>query len=77
MTLAAPVRPTGEYALVGDLATMEVHDLTNEKPRCALASVFDAGRAVVFERDTAEQARDEGFDYCPFCVGAEPDEPAI
>lgn len=63
--------------LVGDLRTMEFHDLRNEKPHCCLPSTFEDGFAVGFDPDTADQARADGFDGCPFCVGREPDAPPV
>jgi hypothetical protein len=73
---AVHLRPTTSR-LVGDLRTMEIHDLGNEKPRCRLADTFEAGFAVTFRPDTTDQAHDEGFGDCPYCVGADLDYPAV
>lgn len=63
--------------LVGDLRTMELHDVANEKPRCRLADTFDNGFAVMFRPDTTDQAHGEGFADCPYCVGTELNCPGV
>ncbi len=48
---------------------MEVHDLKNEKEQCQINEIIEAGNAVVFDPDTLEQAKNEGYDNCAFCLG--------
>lgn len=66
-----------DVQFVGDLRTMEVHDVTNEKPRCGLPETIDAGYAITFLPDTITNASDEGFSWCPYCIGAEADSPVV
>jgi hypothetical protein len=72
-----PYQPSTRHDLVGDVHTMEFHDLRNEKPYCCLSRTFDDGFAVCFDPDTPHQARAEGFDECPFCIGRELDGPLV
>lgn len=66
---ARPQRRT----LLGDLRTMELHDLSNEKPRCRLDLVLAEGYAVTFSPDSLRQAHTEGFTDCPYCLGRDND----
>lgn len=74
--LVVPRRST-HLTLVGDLHTMEVHDMSNEKPRCRLDITFEDGPAVGFEPDSTKRAHDDGFNDCPYCIGSEPEEPLV
>ena len=64
-------RPTNKKYL-GNSNTdhMEVHDLGNEKPQCQIDEIISAENAVVFNPDTLEQAHDEGYDNCAYCIGS-------
>jgi len=48
---------------------MEVHDRSNETPRCQIDEIIANGHAVVFTPDTLDEARKEGYDKCAFCIG--------
>lgn len=51
---------------------MEVHDLDNEQTganRCQIDEIIEAGHQVIFELDTLDQARREGYNNCYYCVG--------
>ncbi len=70
--MAIPIssRPTDKrYLGNSDPDHMEVHDLKNEKPQCQINEIIKAGNAVVFSPDTLEQAKNEGYDNCAFCMG--------
>lgn len=63
-------RPTDKRYLGNSNAEhMEVHDLQHEVPQCQIDEIISAGNAVVFEPDSLEQAHDEGYDNCAFCLG--------
>ena len=59
-----------DAVVLGDIASMEIHDLGNLKPRCRLGEIVDAGNAVVLDPDTLTHARRAGFSGCPYCVGS-------
>ena len=70
--MATPIssRPTDKkYLGNSSSGHMEVHDLENEKPRCQINEIIEAGNAVVFTPDTLEQAHNEDYDNCAFCLG--------
>lgn len=74
--MATPVytRPTDKTYL-GNSAPghMEVHDLENEDKSpnaCQIDEIIEAGNAVVFNPDNLEQAHNEGYDNCAYCIGA-------
>lgn len=71
MAVAAPIRPK-TARILGDLQTMWAHDVSNEKVQCALAAAIDSGHGVTFVPDSAAQARLEGFEDCPYCLGPDP-----
>ena len=74
--MATPVdsRPTTKrYLGNSDPDHMEVHDLENEDTSpnaCQIDEIIEAGNAVVFDPDTLEQAHDERYDNCAYCIGA-------
>lgn len=74
--MATPVdsRPTDKtYLGNSDPDHTEVHDLENEDTSpnaCQIDEIIDAGNAVVFDPDSLEQAHDEGYDNCEYCIGA-------
>ena len=61
-------RPTDKRYL-GNTNKMEVHDLLNETPQCQIDEILRAGHAVVFTPDTLDQAHQEGYDNCAYCIG--------
>lgn len=64
--------PTHGRRYVGNINKQEVHDLDNEqteKNRCQIDEIIDADHAVIFDPDSLEQAHQEGFDNCHFCIG--------
>ena len=67
-------RPTDKrYLGNSDPDHMEVHDLDNEDTSpsaCQIDEIIEAGNAVVFDPDTLEQAHDERYDNCAYCIGA-------
>jgi hypothetical protein len=70
--MATPIysRPTGKkYLGNSDTDHMEVHNLWNEKPQCQINEIISAENAVVFYPDTLEQAHNEGYDNCAYCIG--------
>lgn len=58
---------TGRY--LGNRNHMEVHDLENETKRCQIDEIIRANHAEVFDSDTLEQAHEEHYDNCAFCIG--------
>lgn len=55
-----------------DRRHMEVRDLRNEDTRpnaCQINEIISAGNAVVFAPDTLQQAHNEGYDNCAYCIG--------
>jgi len=74
--MATPVysRPTDKRFLGNsDPGHMEVHDLKDEDTSpnaCQIDEIIEAGNAVVFDPDTLEQAHNEGYDNCAYCIGA-------
>ena len=68
--MAIPVshRPVGKRHL-GDVSTMQVHDLRNQKTACRIDETIRAGNAVVFSSDRLPQARVEGYRACTYCIG--------
>jgi hypothetical protein len=70
--MATPVyvRPTDKrYLGNNNPSKMEVHDLQNEQTNCQIDEILRANHAVVFDPDTLEQARSEGYDNCAYCIG--------
>jgi len=71
--MATPIysRPTNKkYLGNSDTDHMEVHDLLNGKPQCQIDEIISAENAVVFSPDTLEQAHNEGYDNCAYCIGS-------
>jgi len=54
---------------LGNSNTMEVHNLSAETPRCQIDEILEAGHDVAFSPDTLEQAHEQGFDNCAYCIG--------
>lgn len=64
--------PTFGNRFVGNVHKMEVHDLDNEKNgahQCQIDEIIAANHAKIFEPDTLDQARREGYDNCKHCIG--------
>ena len=56
----------------GNTNKKEVHDLDNEDTRpagCQINEIIAAGHAKTFDPDTLEQAHNEGYDNCAYCIG--------
>jgi len=68
MTIPVDCRPVGKRYL-GDLSTMQVHDLRNQKTACHIDETIRAGNAVVFASDGLPQTRVEGYRACTYCIG--------
>jgi len=51
---------------LGNSGSRELHDLSNEKPRCQLAKMRPDHRVYFASPQEAEQA---GYDYCSYCFG--------
>ena len=73
MTTPIYARPTDKTYL-GNSAPghMEVHYLKNEDTSlyaCQISEIIEAGNAVVFDPDTLEQAHQDGYDNCAYCIG--------
>ena len=63
-------RPTDKkYLGNSDPDHMEIHNLLNEKPQCQIDEIIRSGNAVIFNPDTLEQAHNEGYDNCAYCIG--------
>ena len=61
--------PLYESRFCGNINTKEVHDLDNEQTNCQIDEIIDAGHAKSFEPDELEQAHEEGYDNCAYCIG--------
>ncbi len=48
---------------------MEVHDLDNKQTNCQIDEIIETGHAKPFDPDTLEQAHNEGYDSCAYCIG--------
>jgi len=71
--MATPIYswPTNKkYLGNSDTDHMEVHELLNEKPQCQIDEIISAENAVVFSPDTLEQAHNERYDNCAYCIGS-------
>jgi hypothetical protein len=64
--------PTHGHRWAGDSRSSVVHDLDHEGQRCAVDETIRAHRLVIFEPDSLEQARMEGFERCSYCTGYGP-----
>lgn len=54
---------------LGNKNTTEVHRLANEQPQCQIDEILTAGNAVKFIPDTLEEAHNNGYDNCAYCIG--------
>jgi hypothetical protein len=67
-----PGPPTNGKRFVGNTNKLEVHDLDNEKTganECQIDEIIRAGHAVIFSPDTLDEAHDQGYDNCAYCIG--------
>lgn len=70
MATSIYIRPTNKkYLGNSDSDNMEVHDLGKEKPQCQIDEIIKSGNAVIFDPDTLEQAHNEDYDNCAYCIG--------
>ena len=73
MTTPIYARPTDKtYLGNGHADYMQVHYLKNEDTSvytCQIDEIIEAGNAVVFDPDTLEQAHQDGYDNCAYCIG--------
>jgi hypothetical protein len=64
--------PFTNKKFLGNSNTMEVHDLDNEDTRpngCQIDEIIRAGHAVVFNLDTLQGVRKQGYDKGNYCLG--------
>jgi len=64
--------PINGKRYVGNKNKKEVHDLDNEKTgpnECQIDEIIKAGHARTFTPDTLEQAHEERYDNCAYCIG--------
>lgn len=61
---------------VGDLDTMIVHDLNNEKNECCI-DFIELEKIKTFARDRLKTAEANHFNHCPYCINAESYEKLI
>ena len=66
--------PTYGHRFIGnmDSSKKEVHDLDNEKTglnQCQIEETIRARHVRVFIPDTLEQAHEEGYENCAYCIG--------
>lgn len=54
---------------LGNKNTTEVHRLADEKTQCQIDEILAAGNAVKFIPDTLEEAHNNGYDNCAYCIG--------
>lgn len=52
---------------LGNIHTMEVHDLDNEKPQCQIDTIIGAGNETPFH--TLQAAKAAGYDNGHWCIG--------
>jgi hypothetical protein len=70
--MSFPISSRHGIKYLGNENKNEVHDLENEDERpnaCQIDEVIRAGHAVRFLPDTLDQAHDEGYDNCHYCIG--------
>lgn len=53
---------------MGNNNKKEVHDILNLKENCRIIEITPAHRRF-FKPDTLEQAHNQGFDNCAWCIG--------
>ncbi len=65
-----PIRciPSNKQYL-GNTNNIEVHNLLGKTPECPINEILQAGHAVIFAPDTLDQAHQEGYDNCAYCIG--------
>ena len=66
-------RLAGERWL-GNKKKKEVHDLEKEKPDCQIEEIIRTENDISFR--TIEDAHQQGYENCPFCVDEEGDAAA-
>lgn len=60
--------PFNGNRFIGNTNTNEVHDLVNEKMNCSINEI-KSHHVKKFSPDTHQQAKNEGFDNCYWCIG--------
>ena len=70
MTRRFAGRMAGERWL-GNKKNKEVHDLERETKECVIHEIMDAENEIAFR--TLEDAHEQGYKNCPFCVDEEAD----
>ncbi|AFV02829.1 MULTISPECIES: hypothetical protein [unclassified Dehalobacter] len=60
--------PFNGKRFIGNTNTNEVHDLDNEKSGCRIDEI-NTSHVKTFNPDTHQQAKNEGFDNCYWCIG--------
>lgn len=60
--------PFNGNRFIGNTNTNEVHDLDNEQSLCKIDEIKDY-HVKTFIPDTHQQAKNEGFDNCYWCIG--------
>lgn len=60
--------PFNGKRFIGNTNTNEVHDLDNEKALCRIIEI-KTNHVKTFTPDTHQQAKNEGFDNCYWCIG--------
>jgi hypothetical protein len=53
----------------GNIDTKEVHDIDFETSQCLIDVIIAAGHTITFIPDTLEQAHEEGYENCVYCIG--------
>lgn len=53
---------------IGNINNNEVHDLDNEKAECKIDEIKH-DHVRIFNPDTHEKAKRQGFDNCAHCIG--------
>ncbi len=72
MTTPIHARPTDKTYLGNSAPEYIVHYLKNEDMSlyaCQINEIIAAGNAVVFDPDTLEEAHQDGYDNCAYCIG--------
>lgn len=60
--------PYNGNRFIGNTNSNEVHDLDNEKNGCKINEI-KTFHVKTFTPDTHQQAKNEGFDNCYWCIG--------
>ncbi|UCC40851.1 MAG: hypothetical protein JSV96_05285 [Candidatus Aminicenantes bacterium] len=53
----------------GNIGTKEVHDLDRETYQCHIDGIIAAGYIITFIPDSLEQAHEECYENCTYCIG--------